>query len=82
MPKVSKRNKFKGTPSWKKRKLQVQSTENADERSLVNNTSEADLTDGDSSDNRPQGKIITASERKLQSFLSTKPMTTVELILD
>ena len=72
MPKVSKRNKFKGTPSWKKRKLQAQSTEKNDERSLVNNTSEAHLTDGNSSDDRPQRKIITASERKLQSFFGHK----------
>ena len=31
MPKISKRDKFKGTPAWKMRKLQAQSTENADE---------------------------------------------------
>ena len=39
---------------------------------MVNNTREADLTDGDSSDDRPQRKIITGSERKLQSFFEHK----------
>ena len=78
MPKISKRNKFKGTPYWRKRNLSIQSTANVDElhdessptnintTTNFNKTNKAEL-DEDSSDSILQ-PTITASERKLLGF--------------
>jgi hypothetical protein len=83
MPKVSKRNKFKGTPSWRKRNLPAQSNDSLPTNMItnVNNTSEAEL-DEDSSGNGPQPTIITASERKLQSFSEQKVEEESKLVVE